>query len=102
MYKYLSEQKREKVLSKQLLRSGTSIGANIREGLEGQSKKDFIAKLSISLKEATETEYWLELLVETEYIDKEQAEKLLSDIREIIKMLNSILKTSRQKQEIRI
>ena len=97
VYKDLSEQKRE-----QLLRSGTSIGANIREGLEGQSKKDFIAKLSISLKEATETEYWLELLFETEYIDKEQAEKLLNDIREIIKMLNSILKTSRQNQETRI
>ncbi len=95
LYKQLSEHKKEQVLSKQLLRAGTSIGANIREGLEGQSKKDFVAKLSIALKEANESEYWIELLVSTGYIDKEMANKLLGDISEIIKVLNSILKTAR-------
>jgi len=96
VYRNLVEQKREQVLSKQLLRAGTSIGANIREGLEGQSKKDFISKLSIALKEATETEYWIELLNETSYIDKKQAELLLKDIEEIIRMLNAIIKSSKQ------
>lgn len=84
-------------MSKQLLRCGTSIGANIREGLEGQSKKDFIAKLNIALKEAAETEYWLELLKATLYLNDEEVEILLKDIREIIKVLNSILRTTKQK-----
>jgi four helix bundle protein len=96
VYKNLIDQKRELVLSKQLLRSGTSIGANIREGIEGQSKKDFIAKLSISLKEANESEYWIELLVGTGYLEKAIAEKLLADVSEIIKLLNVILKTARK------
>jgi four helix bundle protein len=96
LYKLLCEEKKEYVLSKQLLRSGTSIGANIREALEGQSKKDFIAKLSISLKEATETEYWLELMYETNYLDQKRFESLLNDLKEIIKLLNSIIKTSKR------
>lgn len=85
----------EYVISKQMLRSGTSIGANIREGLEGQSKKDFVAKLSIALKEACETEYWIELLIATNYLNHEIGKDLLSDLSEIIRLLNSILRTSR-------
>lgn len=97
LYKYLSKEKKEYILAKQLLRCGTSIGANIREGLDGQSKKDFIAKFSISLKEAGETEYWLELLVASDILKRKQVESLLSDIEEIIKILTSILKTSRER-----
>jgi len=96
LYRVLSNDKKEYILSKQIVRSGTSIAANIREGLEGQSKKDFIAKLSISLKEAAETEYWLELFVDTEILDKSEAEELLEDVSEIKRMLASILKTSKQ------
>ncbi len=95
LYKDLVEKNKEYVLSKQLLRSGTSIGANIREGLEGQSKKDFIAKLSIALQEACETEYWIKLLTATGYLSKDVANTLLCEVTEIIKILNSILRTSR-------
>jgi four helix bundle protein len=70
LYKFLTDEKREFVLSRQVLRSGTSIGANVKEALQAESKADFIHKLSISLKEASETEYWLQLLKETEYIDQ--------------------------------
>ena len=100
LYKSTSGNKSDDVLFRQLLRSGTSIVANIREGLEGQSKKDFISKLSIALKEACETEYWIELLVETGYIGKDTGELLLKDVSEIIKILNSILKTFRAKLNI--
>jgi four helix bundle protein len=79
--KWLGEEKKEYILAKQILRSGTSIGANIREALDGQSKKDFIAKLYISLKEAAETEYWLELLKATDYIDQETFESLVNDLK---------------------
>ncbi len=79
-----------------MLRSGTSIGANISEGLQGMSKKDFIAKLSIALKEAQETSYWLRLLTETAYLTEEEFESLHPELIEIIKILTSILKTSRQ------
>ncbi|TYB30735.1 MAG: four helix bundle protein [Candidatus Mcinerneyibacterium aminivorans] len=85
----------EYVMSKQLLKSSTSIGANIKESKYAQSKKDFISKLNISLKEAGETEYWLELLHETKYISKEKASKLLKDLRELIKMLVSSVKTAK-------
>ena len=95
LYQYLIEEKREFVLSKQLLRSGTSIGANIHEALQGQSKADFIAKMSISLKEGSETEYWLELLFETDYLSEEQYTSIAEDCRELVKMLTSIVKTSR-------
>ena len=95
-YKYLTEQQKEYIMSKQLLRSGTSIGANIREGVDGQSKKDFIAKLSISLKEANETEYWLELLIESNYLDREKGLQLVNDVKEIIKILSSIIKTTKE------
>jgi four helix bundle protein len=87
--------KGEKILSKQILRAGTSIGANVREALEGQTKKDFIAKLSIALKEAAETDYWLELLLATKYLDEESYSDVKTDLLEIIKILNSIIKTSK-------
>ena len=95
LYQYLTEEKKEYVLSKQLLRSGTSIGANVREALQGQSKKDFTAKMSISLKEATETEYWLELLFKTEYLTEEQYNSIDADCREISRILTAIVKSSR-------
>ena len=94
---YLSDEKREIVMSKQLLRSGTSVGANIREALQGQSKADFTAKMSISLKEINETEYWLEILFETGYLDETQYASIAKDCQEIAKMLISIVKTSRSK-----
>jgi four helix bundle protein len=93
MYQYLCEEKKEYVLSKQVLRSGTSIGANVREAKRAQSTADFYAKLFISLKEAEETEYWLELLVETDYIAKEMFDSIYADCEEIIKLLVSSTKT---------
>ena len=95
MYQYLSKEKKETVMSKQLLKSGTSIGANIREATQGQSKKDFIAKMSISLKEACESEYWIELLYRTDYLTAEQYESMNSDCSDIAKMLTSIVKSSK-------
>ena len=93
LYKYLTNEKKEFVLSKQLLRCGTSIGANVKEAIRGQSKSDFYAKLNISLKEASETEYWLELLYESDYITKTQFESIYVDCQEIIKLLVAITKT---------
>mgnify|MGYP003420630812 FL=1 len=92
LYKYLVLQKNEHVLSKQLLRSGTSIGANTRESKNAQSRKDFLTKLSIALKEADETEYWLELLYKTEYLDENQYLSIQNDTSELIKILTSIIK----------
>lgn len=97
LYRYLCEEKKEFVLSKQILRSGTSIGANAKEASLAQSKADFEAKLSIALKEAGETEYWLEPLHESDYIDTPSFESIYSDNKELIKLLTSILKTSRSK-----
>ena len=93
LYKYLCSEKNEYVLSKQILRSGTSIGANVREAVRGQSKSDFYAKLHISLKEAEETAYWLELLFESEYIDKLSYDSIYSECQELIKLLVAISKT---------
>lgn len=95
LYKFLKTEKNEYVLSKQILRCGTSIGANIEEALGGISKKDFIAKLQISYKEARETHYWLRLLNDTDYIDKKMFESLLLDCEEILKLLSKILETSK-------
>ena len=97
LYTYLTEKKKEYVISKQLLRSGTSIGANVKEAIRGQSKADFYAKLSISLKEASETEYWLELLSESGFLKNHENEytTLYAECQEIIKILVSILKTRR-------
>ncbi len=93
LQKYLNEEKKEYTLSKQILRSGTSIGANSEEAAGSISKKEFRAKFFISYKEARETHYWLRLLRDSEYIDKNLAESLLSDIEEILKILGAILKT---------
>lgn len=95
LYKYLCTEKREFVLSKQILRSGTSIGANAKEASLSQSKKDFIAKLSISLKEAGETEYWLELLYDANFINETKYNFLYNMNKEIIRIITSILKTAR-------
>ena len=92
---YLQQEKREFVLSKQLLRSGTSIGALIAEGQYAQSKADFISKFSISLKEANETKYWLRLLKDTNQLDLDLTESLLDDVEQLIKMLASSLKTAK-------
>ena len=96
IYKVLAERK-EFVLSKQVLRSGTSIGANVRESEHAQSKADFIHKLSISLKEANETEYWLDLLYETKYITQIEFENIKPKIIELLKLLTSIINTSKSK-----
>ncbi len=95
-YKYLTDQKKEFVLSKQLLRSGTSIGANVEEAIGGQSKKDFIAKISISYKEARETKYLLNLLTDTDYLDEKLSKSLIDDAEELCKILSSILLTTKQ------
>ena len=95
--KFLKNEKRENVLSLQLLRSATSIGANVREAERGQSTADFYAKMSIALKEANETEYWLQLLYRTDYLNLEQYNNLQNDINEIICILVSITRTVKNK-----
>jgi four helix bundle protein len=95
LVKSIQEQKKEYLITKQLIRSGTSIGANIREGNNAESKADFIHKLSIAQKECSETIYWLELLKETEYITDAQFTSTESDAVELIKLLTSILKTTK-------
>ena len=91
-YKYLDEEKHERIMSKQLLRCGTSIGANTRESKNAQSRTDFLSKLNIALKEADETGYWLDLLHETQYLDDKVYKSLDDDCTEIIKLLTSIIK----------
>lgn len=95
LYQFLSESKREFVMSKQLLRSGTSVGALIRESEHAESRSDFKHKLSIAQKEINESIYWLELLHETNYLNTEQFQSLNSDAIEIIKLLTSIIKTTK-------
>jgi len=97
LYKYLISEKKEYIMSKQILRSGTSVGANIAEGVEAQSKKDFISKLSIALKEANETKYWLRLLIASDYINSNVGGNLKEELLEIIRILTAILKKSREK-----
>ena len=97
LFQHLTESKREFVLSKQLLRSGTSIGAMVRESEHAESKADFIHKLSISLKEANESDYWLELLFQSNYIDEREYNSIKIDLEEILKLLVSIIKTSKAK-----
>ena len=99
LYQYLKEEKQEYIMSKQLMRSGTSIGANISEAIQGQSRKDFISKLQISLKEAYESKYWINLLTETEYLNRLEEESLISDLAELIKLLVSIIKTTKKNVE---
>ena len=95
-YKYLAKEKDEKVMSKQLLRCGTSIGANIHEGIYGQSVADFVSKLSIALKEASETSYWLMILHQTDSLTDDVYDSVKTDIDEIIKLLISSLKTTKK------
>ncbi len=95
LYKYLADEKKEFVMSKQLLRSGTAIGALVREAEHGESKADFIHKLAIALKEANETEYWLLLLYESEYLENSAFDSIHSDIVELLKLLTSIIKSSK-------
>ncbi len=95
LYRYLTVEQKDYVLAKQLLQSGTSIGANVEEANSGQSKRDFIAKLSISLKEAKETHYWLRLLHDCDYLNQQMFDSLLHDCNEIISLLTAIIKTSR-------
>ena len=97
LYRHLTEEKREFVLSKQVLRSGTSIGANIEEAVGAQSERDFYAKFNIAHKEAREAHYWLRLLRDTEYISPKEAESLLNDCYEIMKITASITKTVKAK-----
>ena len=97
LYQYLCSDKKEFVLSKQLLRSGTSVGANLSESKYAQSKSDFISKCSISLKEIAETEYWLELLYKTDFLDEKQYTSINSDCSRIAKILTAIVKTAKQK-----
>ena len=96
LYKHISETNNEYILSKQLLKSGTSIGANVREAIGGQSKEDFIAKMHIALKEAYETEYWLELLYSTDYLAENEFKSIFTDCRELTNILASILKTMKE------
>ena len=95
LYKFLVNEQKEFVMSKQILRSGTSIGANIREAEQAQSRADFINKLNIALKEANETEYWLELLHESEYIEEKTFNSIYADCQELIKLLVAITKTQK-------
>ncbi len=97
VHKFLNNEKKEFVLSKQLLRSGTSIGANVSEAQRGQSMADFTTKMCIALKEANETAYWLKLLYKTDYLEEKQYESLNRDVVELINILTSICKTSQEK-----
>ena len=102
LYRFLSEEKREYVLSKQLLRSGTSIGANVEEGIGGQSAKDFFAKRNIAYKEARESHYWLRLLKDTWYLEVEKATEYINDCDELLRIIGSIIKTMKTKLGIDI
>ena len=95
LYKYLTDKKKEYVLSKQLLRSGTSIGANVAEAEQAQSKPDFVSKMNIALKETSETKYWIKLLNATEFLSEKESDSLLADCVELEKLLVSIIKSSK-------
>ena len=97
LYKFLSNQKKEFIISKQVLRSGTSIGANVSEAEQAQSRADFVSKLNIALKETRETKYWLRLLATTGYLNERQSASILSDCIELEKILVSIIKTFKRK-----
>lgn len=97
LYQYLVQEKKEFILSKQLLRSGTSIGAMVRESEYAESKADFIHKLSIPLKEANESEYWLDLLYHSQYIDDKGYNSIIADLKEILRLLISIITSAKIK-----
>jgi len=96
LYQHLCETKKEYVMTKQLLRAGTSIGANAHEAHNAQSDKDFLAKMYIALKEATESEYWIMLLLRTEYLSTREGESILNDCIELKRILTAIIKTKKQ------
>ena len=96
LYKYLTAEKKEYVLAKQVLRSGTAIGALVREAEQAESKPDFIHKMAIALKEANETAYWLELLHETKFLDPTAFASIHTDITELLKLLTSIINSTKR------
>ena len=96
LYKYLCSKKKEHVISKQLLRSGTSVGANVAEAQQAQSRADFISKLSIALKETTETKYWIRLMAAAEYLTNKEAQSILADCVALEKMLVTSIKTAKK------
>jgi four helix bundle protein len=96
LHRFLNKKKREYILSKQLLRSGTAVGALVRESEQAESKADFIHKMAIALKEANETDYWIELLFQSKIINQKEYESIKPDAVELIKLLTSIIKTSKQ------
>ena len=100
LYKYMQTEHNEYVLAKQLLRCGTSIGANVAESQQAQSRPDFISKLNIALKETTETKYWLRLLRATDYLTEREAESMLRDCTELEKLLTAIIKTMKQRKTV--
>jgi len=97
LYRYLCDEKKEFVLSKQIVRSGTSIGANVEEAIGGQSKKDFLSKMSIAYKEARETHYWLRLLRDSDILETKHAESVIEDCEELLKLTGSIIRTTKSK-----
>ena len=97
LYKHLSTKKQEYVLSRQLLRAGTSIGANAREAMYGHSRKEFICKMAVALKEAVETEYWLDILHATSYLSQKEFDSIMPDCQDICRMLTKIVKNSKEK-----
>jgi four helix bundle protein len=99
LYQYLIKTKKESIISKQIIRSGTSIGANINEANYGQSKKDFISKMHIALKETAETEYWLKLLIMSEYITEDMGKSILSDCLEIKRILIATINTAKKSED---
>jgi len=98
MYQYLCSEKKEYVMSKQLLRCGTSIGANVAEAQRGQSRADFLAKMTIALKEANETQYWLKLMLRTDYISQNAYNSIHADLAEILSILTAICKSSQSSE----
>ena len=99
LYQYLIKTKKESIISKQIIRSGTSIGANINEANYGQSKKDFISKMHIALKETAETEYWLRLLIMSEFITEDMGKSILSDCLEIKRILIATINTAKKSED---
>lgn len=97
LYRDLRDEKREYILSKQVVRSGTSIGANIEEAIGGQSRKDFISKMSIAYKEARATHYWLRLLRDSDILEADRAGPVVEDCEELLKLCGSIIRTTKQK-----
>lgn len=98
VYKHLADVKREFVLSRQMLRSGTAIGANVRKANQAESRNEFIHKMCVALEEASETDYWLELLNETQFLEQKEFDSLRADCEELLKLLTSIVKSSKQQK----